>query len=153
LSVFGRPRLYGEASARLEVCLPASVAQRVRDLGLQSKQIATVLEDFLNDDAHLGLVQKTTALGDAWNQDRRRLEEAIRKGNALKHQLVDARRNLANEHRAITQLVRNAPAGERRGLIQTLHTMKKHRGDLDVDLHAIEDLLHRAARAHMAVAA
>lgn len=143
--------MFGGASERLHLSVPADLAGRVREMGLSSPQIAAVLQDFVDDDSHLGLVMLKDALQGRAKQEKRRADEAIRQAHAHRDRMIRLRDALANERRAFTQLVRNAPRSERRDLIIRLRGLKQAHDDADVDIHTVEDLLNRASRANMAV--
>lgn len=145
MSQRGRPSLYDEPATRLRATVPRSLNERVRAAGVSSKQIATVLEDFLDQDDHFGLVAKQEATAEL---ARKKMREAY----ALKRQLQTTRTELGNIKRAVQQTYRAATGTSRREMLSLWRRVKDELADVDGMAATVEDRLRRMREANLAMA-
>jgi hypothetical protein len=124
LSAFGRPALYGEAGERLHVTIPASLAHRLKESGVASKQIATVLEDFLEDDAHFALVDNLA-------MTRAQSLERGKRAMHLQEELERAKKRLQALQTSVSVAYARAPRGGKMALFATVQRLKHEAQGLD----------------------
>lgn len=134
-----RPSLYSERGERLKVTVPASVAGRVGSGTAASKLVATVLEDFFNQERrHQDQVRKAMDLKEQVQIADKGWREALGELRNLKVALSKSRQEYADLSRSLKASLRQASGATRADMLKLWHRVNKAEKKAGVDVQDVE---------------